>query len=321
MSNDPLSSTADTAVTDAEEMEAVKNDPVLHGHSALNDPNLSGSTAADWTGTGGPDPGGMAGLTEQAGDASSGNQLQQAAGSAADQMQQAAGQVADQAKQAVGPAADQAQQAAGQVADQAQQMAGQVMDTAKTQTTNRLSMGKDQIAGTAGAVAEALRQSSQGLRDQDQGAVAGYVEQAADRLDGAADYLRQRDVPQLVDEVEGFARRQPALFLGAAFGLGILAARFIKSSRQQAQGSTSSSSQGTYRGGSYGGNDLDTTTTSAWTGTQLAESAGYQPAPLERGEAAQTAEYSEASAPSGRVTFRAEAPLPADQISGDSSTM
>jgi hypothetical protein len=169
-----------------------------------------------------------------------------------------------------------------------------------------------------------MRQSSQGLRDQDQGAVAGYAEQAADRLDGAAEYLRQRDVPQLVDEVEGFARRQPAMFLGAAFGLGLLAARFVKSSRQQGQSSTSSSSQGSYRGGSsgsYAANDLDTTTTSAWTGQQLAEVAGYQPAPIEQSETVQTAEYTEAPAPSGRVAFRAEAPLPTDQTSGSTSNI
>jgi len=316
VSNDPGSNAADTAVTDAEVMEAVKNDPVLQGHSALNDPDLSGSTAAVWTGTGGPDPGGMAGpaeLDQQGGGtgSSSGGGAQQATGSAVDQMQQA-----------VGPVADQAQQAVGQVVDQAQQVAGQVMDTAKAQTTNRLSMGKDQVATTVGAVAGAIRQSSQGLREQDQGAVAGYVEQAADRLDGAAEYLRQRDVPQLVDEVEGFARRQPAIFLGAAFGLGLLAARFIKSSRQQAQGNTSSSAQGTYRGGSggsYAGYDLDTTTTSAWTGTQLAEVAGYQPAPIDAGETVQAAEYTEAPATGGRVAFRAEAPLPTDQTTGGTS--
>jgi hypothetical protein len=236
---------------------------------------------------------GPAELDQRGGDTSSSGQPQQAAAGALDQVQQA-----------VGPVAEQAQQAVGQVVDQAQQVAGQVMDTAKAQTTNRLSMGKDQIAGTLGAVAQAMHQSSQGLREQDQGAVAGYTEQAADRLDGAAEYLRQRDVPQLVDEVEGFARRQPAMFLGAAFGLGLLAARFIKSSRQQTHSSTSGSSQGSYRGasgGSSSGNDLDTT--SAWTGTQLA-----------------AAEYPEAPATGGRVTFRAEAPLPADQTSGSTST-
>lgn len=247
MSNKPASSAADIAVTDAAEidattdaavLDAIKDDPVLQGHGALEDPDLSGSTAASWTGTGGPDPGGVVGpadLDQQADDAANGGRLQQAAADAADQMQQAAGGAVDQAQHAVGPVAEQAQQVVGPVVDQAQQVAGQVMDTARAQTTNRLSMAKDQLATTIGAVAEAMRQSSQGLRDQDQGAMAGYAGQAADRLEEAATYLRQRDVPDLVDEVEGVARRQPTLFIGAAFGLGLLAARFLKSSRQQAQ--------------------------------------------------------------------------------------
>jgi hypothetical protein len=37
----------------------------------------------------------------------------------------------------------------------------------------------------------------------------------------------------LVGDVENFARRQPALFIGGALALGILAARFLKSSSQQ----------------------------------------------------------------------------------------
>jgi hypothetical protein len=35
-----------------------------------------------------------------------------------------------------------------------------------------------------------------------------------------------------VDEVENFARRRPAMFLGGAFLLGLAATRFLKSSRQ-----------------------------------------------------------------------------------------
>src|SRR5579864_7254942 len=56
VNRDPVASTASTDVGDDDDMSAVKNDPVLQGHSALNDPDLSGSTAATWAGTGGPDP-------------------------------------------------------------------------------------------------------------------------------------------------------------------------------------------------------------------------------------------------------------------------
>jgi hypothetical protein len=43
-------------------------------------------------------------------------------------------------------------------------------------------------------------------------------------------YLEARDIQDLVGEAESLARRSPALFLGGAFTLGVLAARFLKSS-------------------------------------------------------------------------------------------
>lgn len=284
MSNNPSSSTMGTNVTDAtDDMSALKDDPVLQGHSALNDPDLSGSTAATWTGTGGPDPGGMAGPAEL--DSQGNTDNTSAAGNQLTQMASNAG--------------GQAQQAVGQAAGQAQQVAGQVIDTAKAQTTSRLSEGKDQLAATVDAVAEALRQSSQGLRDGDQAAIAGYAEQAAERLDGAASYLRDRDIPQLVDELEGVARRQPAVFLGAAFGLGLLAARFLKSSRQQAQ-ANAAGSYGSSTAGSYSSNVSRSTD---WTATPDGASTG----------AASTSPGwtgTDPMASTGSTVFRTEAPLP-----------
>lgn len=313
MSNDPSVNATTTNLTDSEDLKDVQNDPVLHGHSALTDPDLSGSTAAAWTGTGGPDVGGMAGSAEW--------DRQDSAGRGSS--------TGDQLGQAVSAAGDQAQQAAGQVVDQAQQVAGQVLDTAKEQTTNRVSAGKDQVATTVDAVAEAIRQSSQGLRDQNQTAVAGYAEQAADRLGGAATYLRERDVPQLIGEAENFARRQPAVFLGAAFGLGLLAARFLKSSRQQAQSQQTQSWQaqrGT--GGSSGWQE--STYSMDWNrgagrSAPAAGGAPYAPAPVTPRVAEETSAFVPAPPPAGRVAFRAEAPLPGssagleDELAGDTS--
>ena len=50
-------------------------------------------------------------------------------------------------------------------------------------------------------------------------------------------YLRGKDFDRMVDDLEGFARRQPALFLGGAFMLGLLAARFLKSGNPRGYGS------------------------------------------------------------------------------------
>jgi hypothetical protein len=64
--------------------------------------------------------------------------------------------------------------------------------------------------------------------------VARYVDQVADSIDGFSTYLRHTDVGTIVDDAQDFARRQPALFLGGAFLVGTIAARFLKSSRPSA---------------------------------------------------------------------------------------
>jgi hypothetical protein len=127
---------------------------------------------------------------------------------------------------------DQVQQAVGQAVDQAQQKAGQLVAQAQQRTTSRLATQKEQAAGRVETVAQALRQTGQQLRDQDQGAFAWYADRAAEQMERLSGYLHDRDVSEIIGEVEGFARRQPALFVGAAFGLGLLGARFLKSSGQ-----------------------------------------------------------------------------------------
>jgi hypothetical protein len=48
-------------------------------------------------------------------------------------------------------------------------------------------------------------------------------------MQGVADTVRERDVRELVGEVQDFARRQPTLFFGGAVVLGFAALRFLKS--------------------------------------------------------------------------------------------
>jgi hypothetical protein len=89
---------------------------------------------------------------------------------------------------------------------------------------------KERAAGTLGAVAGAVRNATQGLRDSGQTGLAGYVTRAADEIDRWTSRLHEQDLDDAVREVREFARRKPAIFLGVAFGAGVLAARFFKSS-------------------------------------------------------------------------------------------
>lgn len=131
--------------------------------------------------------------------------------------------------------ADKAQEKVGQVADQAQEKVGQVADQAKQQATSRLESGREGAVDGLGSVAQAIRQTGQGLREQDQGTIGQYADQAAEQVERLASYLRQHDVGQLIDETERFARRRPGLFLGGGVALGLLVARFLKSSGERDQ--------------------------------------------------------------------------------------
>jgi len=130
--------------------------------------------------------------------------------------------------------ADTVQDAAAPVLDQAGDRAGQVADQVMDQAASRLDMGKDYAADTLNNVAQALRKTGQHLReDGSQPTLGQYADTGAQQLERFTGYLRQRDANELLSEVESFARRSPAMFAGGTFALGLLAARFFRSSGQR----------------------------------------------------------------------------------------
>jgi len=104
------------------------------------------------------------------------------------------------------------------------------MERLKGQAAGQLASQKDRASQGLGSIAAAVRGTSQPLRDQKQEAIADYVDKAAIQIDRFATRLRERDVQDIVHDAERFARARPAVFVGAAFTVGVLAARFLKSS-------------------------------------------------------------------------------------------
>jgi len=118
---------------------------------------------------------------------------------------------------------------ARQTASQAQQVASDLADQVKHEAATRLTGQIDQAATALGGASNALRSVSGQLRQEQQPLLAGYAEQAATKVEGASTYLKGKDLDRIVDDVEQFARRKPAMFLGAAFAVGMAAARLLKS--------------------------------------------------------------------------------------------
>ena len=131
-----------------------------------------------------------------------------------------------------------------EIIGQAQDQAMKLVDTARQQATSQISTQQERLSGTLTTVATALHQASREMRNQDEGPIAEYVDTAANQVEQFANMLRDQDLEQLMTTTAQFARRQPALFLGAAFALGFAATRFIKSSAPSGSGQFGSRDSG-----------------------------------------------------------------------------
>jgi hypothetical protein len=117
--------------------------------------------------------------------------------------------------------------------DEGRDAGGSLVGKVKERATAQLSTQKDRATDGLGSIAQAVRQTGQRLRDERQEGMAQYVERAADQLERFSNGLREKDVGELLHDAQRLARRQPALFIGGSFAAGLLAARFLKSSRER----------------------------------------------------------------------------------------
>lgn len=121
----------------------------------------------------------------------------------------------------------------GQVAEQAQQKAKEITSQAQEQAKSAVETRKEQAVEGLDGIAHAFRQTSERLREDDNGVVADYGERVANQIERLSSFLGERDVDQLLGDAETYARRHPELFLGGALALGLLVGRFIKSSGER----------------------------------------------------------------------------------------
>jgi hypothetical protein len=124
-------------------------------------------------------------------------------------------------------------------------------DQVRRQATTQLSGQKDRAAQGLSSLVHAVRETGRQLRNSDQVGIAGYVESAADQIDDLSRHIGDKDVRELIEDAQRFARRQPAVFLGLSFGVGLLGARFLKSSRPQTNMSRQHATMDRGRGNVY----------------------------------------------------------------------
>lgn len=127
-----------------------------------------------------------------------------------------------------GGSGDKLKDTAGRVADR-------VSDTIGEEVDNRAGAGFDRAGMMLEHVANAVERAGDELRPEE-APVADIARAAAGQIRSAAGYVRSADVGTIIGNAEDFARRQPAIFLGGALAIGLMASRFLKASPTQSSG-------------------------------------------------------------------------------------
>jgi hypothetical protein len=130
----------------------------------------------------------------------------------------------------------QLQQAASGLIDQATR-------TAEAQASTTMTRAGDALE----SVARAIRTVSEDLREN-QPQIAGFADTAAEQVDSAATYLRERQAGEALQNIQEMARRQPVVVVGGGLMLGLLVGRLLRSGASEMQSDRS----GGWRQGSHG---------------------------------------------------------------------
>jgi gas vesicle protein len=120
-------------------------------------------------------------------------------------------------------------------ADTVKRQAGALTETAKDVASDageklRASVSEQKAAGAdyVGNVADMIRRAAYEF-DTEMPQAGHYIRKAAAQLENVSEAMRNRDMSEIVGNVQNFARKQPTAFFGAAVLLGFAAVRFLKS--------------------------------------------------------------------------------------------
>ncbi|MGB5809516.1 MAG: hypothetical protein WBG86_03240 [Polyangiales bacterium] len=119
---------------------------------------------------------------------------------------------------------------ASDLKDEGRSLADTAAQTAREKTRESYYRGRNDVQRRLGGVASALQAAAQDLESGEGDLIGTAVGRAADEVERLSNALGGREIGDLKAEAEGLARRHPAVFLGAAFGFGVLVGRFLTSS-------------------------------------------------------------------------------------------
>jgi hypothetical protein len=130
--------------------------------------------------------------------------------------------------------------------------ASNVMDASKDAAQRAAEKGADQARSSIDAVASSLHRVAADVEGENAW-VGSALHKSAQSLEKAAQSLAGGDLNRALESVNGFARRQPAIFLGASVALGFALARVGKTAIENATDEQSDRAANPYAGASFSG--------------------------------------------------------------------
>jgi hypothetical protein len=133
-------------------------------------------------------------------------------------------EITGQATELTKSAANAVKAQAANLTESAKDMASDAGEKLRASVQEQKAAGADYV----GNVASIIRRTAYEF-DSDIPQAGHYIRKAAAQLENVSEAMRNRDMSEIVGNVQDFARKQPTAFFGAAVLLGFAAVRFIKS--------------------------------------------------------------------------------------------
>ena len=124
--------------------------------------------------------------------------------------------------------------AAAQVKQRASEMTRVIKEGIAEEAGRLFDEQKGKAASKVARYGKVIHQSAHALRAVKADGFADYVDAAAEKVEGINDYLEERNLAQVIEDVGEVARSHPGVMLGGMFVAGFALARFLKASGEGA---------------------------------------------------------------------------------------
>ena len=141
----------------------------------------------------------------------------------------------NRAADAAGAVRESASGAAEQVKQRASEMTRAITGGIAEEAGRLFDEQKGKAASKVARYGKVIHQSAHALRAVKADGLAEYVDSAAEKVEGINEYLEERNLAQVLEDVGEVARRHPGMMLGGMFVAGFAMARFLKASGEGAE--------------------------------------------------------------------------------------